>query len=409
MTTVVPRVSHKIFDVTVLIAGLGYFIDMYDFFLYNMLRVRSLSDMGLSGDALTQAGLMILNWQMAGILVGALLWGVLGDKIGRKKGLLASILVYGLGSCLTALVHSPETYAAARFITAIGLAGEIGAGVALISERLSASKRGYGVMVFISAGYAGVIMAGLCASLLPWRADYVIGGVAGLAILLTRMLLPESHLFLSTKSKPVTLGGFMPLLRRPVRLLQFLCGICLLITATYTPQIIWTLSPEISKGMGISAPIQAPMVLMIGFTCGILADLASQYLSEKWRSRKKAVLVFLLLSIAARVAYLLWPHQTMTSFLIFNGLQGFTFGVWMITLTWLAEHFGTNIRATVTTTSPSFSRALTVPMNMAYGALLKGHGAVAAVGIIGAVVFALALLGWFGLEETYGRDLDYAE
>ena len=398
--------SNKIFDVTVLIAALGYFIDMFDFFMYNMLRVRSLSDMGLSGDALTQAGLMISNWQAAGILVGAVLWGILGDKIGRKKGLLASILVYSLGSLLTAFVNSPETYAASRFFTAIGLAGEIGAGITLIVERLSPKLRGYGVMIFLSAGYIGVVVAGLSAELLPWRVDYIIGGVMGLAILLTRTFLPESKLFLNLADKKITRGGFMPLLRQPRHLMYFLCGIALMMTCTFVPQVVWTLSPEIGKAMGVQEPVKASTILMIGFTCGILIDLTAQFLSEKLKSRKKATILFLILSIGSFGAYLLWPHQTMTSFIIFNAMQAFTYGVWLITATWAAEHFGTNIRATVATTTPSFSRAMTVVMNLSYGGL-KGYGAVVAVGVIGAVIFALALLGWLGLRETWGKDLDY--
>jgi len=408
MNTTPAPLSHKIFDVTVLIASFGYFIDMFDFFLYNMLRVNSLSDMGLSGDTLTQAGLMISNWQMGGILVGACLWGILGDKIGRKKGLLASILVYSLGSILNAFVSSPETYAAARFITALGLAGEIGAGIALITERLAPHVRGYGVMVFLCCGYIGVVVAGLSAELLPWRMDYIIGGVMGFGILFTRVFLKESALFQSMLTQTVTHGGFMPLLRRPKHALYFICGICLMMTATFTPQILWTLSPEIGKAMGLMAPIKASTVLMIGFSSGIVMDLLSQWLSEKFKSRKKATLVFLILSSVSFIAYLLWPHQTYVSFLIFNALLGFTFGVWLVTATWAAEHFGTNIRATVATTTPSFSRAATVVMNLAYGGL-KIHGAVEAIAVIGAVIFGLALLGWLGLRETYGRDLDYVE
>jgi len=403
--TATPLTS-KLWDVTVLIAALGYFIDMFDFFLYNMLRVSSLTDMGLTGEALTRAGLMISSWQMAGIFLGAILWGVLGDKIGRKKGLLASILVYGLGSLATACVHSPETYAAARFITALGLAGEIGAGIALITERLAADKRGYGVMIFFSAGYVGVITAGLCASFLPWRMDYIIGGVAGLAILLTRTFLPESNLFLKTAAQSIG-RGFMPLLRQPRQAVYFLCGIGLMMTCTFVPQIVWTLSPEIGHAMGFSDSIKAPTILMIGFSAGITVDILSQWLSEKLKSRKKATLIFLSLSIFSFAAYLLWPHQTRLSFYIFNILQGFTYGVWLITATWAAEHFGTNMRATVATATPSFSRAMTVVMNLAYGGL-KGYGVVMAIGIIGAVVFALAALGWLGLRETYGKDLDYS-
>jgi len=398
--------STKLWDITVLIAALGYFIDMFDFFLYNMVRVPSLTAMGLSGEALTQAGLMISSWQMAGIFLGATLWGMLGDKIGRKKGLLASIFVYGLGSLATACVHSPETYAAARFVTALGLAGEIGAGVALITERLAADKRGYGVMIFLSAGYIGVITAGLCASWLPWRMDYIVGGVAGLAILLTRTFLPESNLFLKTAGQSIA-RGFMPLLCQPRQALYFICGIGLMMTCTFVPQIVWTLSPEIGHAMGLLEPVKASTILMIGFSTGIAVDIFAQFLSEKLKSRKKATLIFLTLSIVSFIGYLFWPHQTYPSFVIFNCLMAFTYGIWLLTATWTAEHFGTNLRATVATATPSFSRAMTVMMNLAYGGL-KDYSVVTAVGIIGMVIFALASLGWLGLRETYGKDLDYS-
>ncbi len=399
--------SDKIFNATVLVTSLGYLVDMFDMFLYNMNRVKSLTDLGLSGDSLTSAGLLISNFQMGGFLVGAYLWGVLADKIGRKKGLFASILLYSIGSLYSAFVHSVDSYAIARFLSGMGLAGELGAGIALLTEKLDARHRGIGVMIFISSGYLGVVLAGMCTELLPWRTAYILGGIGGLALFLTRMFLGESEMFSTLPTENKIRGGLIHIFRRLDYFKYYLGGILLLTPAVFIPQLVWTLSPEIGKAMHIM-DVKASIVTAAGFGCAIIGDLLAAGLSEILRSRKQATVTFLIMAAAIFFSFLVWPPQSLTTFYIYNGVLGLMQGCWVVTCGWAAEHFGTNIRATVATTTPNFARGLTIPMNLAFVAL-KPLGILSAIGMIGAVVFGLALLGWCGLRETYGRDLNYVE
>lgn len=408
MTQEKSRLIDKVITITVIITGLGYFIDMFDMFLFNMLRVKSLTDLGFTGDALTQSGLFIANCQWAGLLLGAYLSGVAGDKFGRKTTLFASIILYSLGSIATSFVTDVHAYGLTRFITGLGLAGELGAGLTLITEKLSAGRRGYGVMIFIIMGFVGVLAAALAAELMYWRHAYLLGGVLGMALLATRILLSESSMFEQIAEKNIMRGGLSLIARNPALLKKYICAIFFVAPTVFIPQILWTLSPEIGKSMGILEPIHPPIILGIGYTCVILGDLMAMVLSERLQSRKKATIIFLMFGILVFTKYLFWPASTLIEFYVLNGLIGLTFGIWVIGAVWAAEHFGTNVRATATTTIPNFARGLTILMNLAYGNL-KYMGPLNAAGVIGFTIFVLALIGWRGLSETHGKNLDYVE
>ncbi|MGD9650612.1 MAG: MFS transporter [Dongiaceae bacterium] len=407
-TSSLPPLSSKVFNATVVIAGLGYLIDMFDFLLYNMVRVASLQDLGLSGDALTDAGIVILNCQAVGVILGACFWGILADRKGRKLALLFSIAFYSIGSLLSAAVFNVESYALARFITGFGIAGELGGGVALILEKLNAEKRGSGAMIFISFGYIGVFLAALIVELVEWRYAYIIGGVVGLLLLLTRAMLKESWLYQEAAKTNVIRGGFKLITSNPLHFKRYIGAIFLMSSAVFAPQILWTLSPEIGRGMNLPEPVKANIVLGIGFGCFILANILASWLSDKLRSRKKAVLILWILQILVFALYANWPVQSLTEFYILNGFMALTGGIWVITAAWIAEHFGTNIRGTVATTVPNFARGMAVPMNLAYKEL-KIVDPVFAISVIGTVIFSLAIIGWSWLKETYGKDLNYVE
>ncbi|MGQ0527983.1 MAG: MFS transporter [Alphaproteobacteria bacterium] len=392
----------------VLVTSLGYFVDMFDMFLFNMLRVKSLSDLGLSGEALTDAGLFISSCQFGGLLIGAYTAGVLGDRYGRKKALYVSIILYAIGSLASAFVMHVPFYGLARFVTGFGLAGELGAGVTLIAEGLAPAKRGYGIMAFIVMGFFGVLAAALVAEFVPWRTAYLIGGLGGLLLLFTRVLLSESGMYLGMAGQNIVRGGIRLILCNPALFKTWICAIFLMAPSVFIPQILWTLSPELSKAMDISGAVKPNIILGIGYSSVILGDLMAIALSERLQSRRKAALVFLMLGSAVFLKYLVWPANTVNEFYVLNGLLGMTFGVWVIGATWAAEQFGTNIRATAVTTIPNFARGLTIPMNMAY-AHLKILGPLAAAGIIGLIIFTLAWVGWRNLRETYGRDLAFSE
>ncbi len=408
MTNQAQPLTNRVLSLVVIVTSLGYFVDFFDFLLFGMLRVKSLTDLGLSGDALTQSGLFIVNCQAAGIIIGAYISGVLGDRYGRKNALFLSILVYSLGSIACSFVQDVESYAAARFITAMGLAGELGTGVTLIAEGLSAKRRGYGVMVFISMGFLGGLAAGVIAELLPWRTCYLVGGAMGLVLLALRVLISESGMYSKMEGKDLTRGGLGLLFRKPLLLRRYLAAILIMTPGVLVTQVLLSLSPEFAKDAGIVDTVKVNIALSLGFTVALFTDFAAVALSEYLKSRKKAVLIFMVLSFLAVMKHLLWPAQTVPMFYLSCGLLGLVFGLWTICAFWAAEQFGTNIRATVATTVPNIARTLVIPMNLAYAGL-KHYGALNAATIVSLMVFAIALASWYLLSETHGKNLDYYE
>jgi MFS family permease len=313
-----------------------------------------------------------------------------------------------VGTLLSGCVINVPTYMLARFITGLGLAGEMGSGIALITERLHFSKRAYGILVFLVFSFVGVLTGAFFGTVLPWRTNYFIGAIGGGVLLLCRFGLPESTMYNSMKDKAKIRGGLRIIFSRKVLCRKYLSGLAIMLPGVFVPQILWTLSPELSLARGLSEPTSASIVIGLGFSTVILVDVIATLISEKYKSRKLASLLFLLLGLPAFAVYLFWHVRSATDFYVINCFLAVTFGLWLVNSTWLAENFGTNVRATVATTIPNFTRASTVPMNLAF-ASMRSMGLLPDVACIGIVVFALAFIGWFGLPETWGRDIDYVE
>lgn len=395
-------------SLTVIIAGTGYLIDMFDLFLFNMVRVSSLKDLGLTAEQITQTGIYIINAQLLGLIIGAYIWGVLGDRLGRKKVLLGSILLYSICSLLTATIQNEWQYGILRLLTGIGLAGELGAGIALISEKYSDNRRGLGVGIFITLGFVGVLFASIAAQHLSWRTCYVIGGIMGLFLLFFRFRLQESSLFESAKaqSSGLILGGLKPIFSQKTLVQKYIFGIFLLLPTVFIPQIVWSLSPEIALAKGIEG-IQPAKILGLGYTCVIIGDLLAIILAEKLRSRKSAIALFLGLGCIAFGFYIFYPYQSVNEFYFFSSLLGIAFGTWVVGTTMIAEMFGTNLRATAATTIPNFCRGCVIIMNMALVAIKPGLGIETAVTLIGTVIFLLSVISIYFLKDTYGRNLEF--
>jgi MFS transporter, putative metabolite:H+ symporter len=381
---------------------------MFDMFLFNAVRMKSLTSLGLSGKVLTETGITVANCQWCGLLIGAYLAGIIGDRVGRKQSLIASITLYSLGSLLSSCVDSIPLYCVARFLTGLGLAGELGAGVTLLAEYFEGRARGFATTFFIVAGFLGVICATTLSGALDWRLAYMAGGCMGLLLLLTRSLVPESLLFLSGKQTDTKRGGFSTIIKKPGLLKLYLSAIALQLPLIFIPQILWTLSPELAIAKHVEGHVEASTVLSIGFTCVVISDLIAAFICETWKSRKKTVLAFLAVGFPTFLLYLFYPSKTNFEFLVCNGLLGISFGIWVVAASWVAESFGTNIRATVTTTIPNFTRAITIVLNLIF-ANLKAYDPITIVGVMGCVIFALSLGGWFGLKETWGRNLDFLD
>lgn len=401
--------SDKNVVAAVLLAALGYFVDIYDLILFSIVRVPSLKDIGVAPESLLGTGLFLINMQMGGMLLGGLLWGILADKKGRLSVLFGSIAMYSLANVVNGFVESVPAYAALRFIAGIGLAGELGAGITLVCELMPKETRGYGTMVVAGVGIVGGVAAGLVGDWFGWRTAYFVGGGMGLALLALRISVYESGMFDKVKNSTVKRGDFFMLFSGKERVLKYANCILLGVPIWFVIGILATFAPEFGKALDMPVlPTASRSVLWLYAGCA-LGDFASGGLSQWLRSRRKAALVFILATAACSAAYLSLRGASLGAFYTTCFLMGFFSGYWAVFVTVASEQFGTNIRATVTTTVPNFVRGSLVLVSAAFTALKPSQGIVAAAAVVGAGCFALALLALSGLKETFGKDLDYLE
>lgn len=395
---------NNFFNITVLISGLGYLIDTFDFFLYNSMRVVSLTDLGLSGDSLTQAGILILNCQIFGALIGSFFWGILGDRIGRKKALIGSIFIYSVFMIANGFVTSSNAYALVRFIIGFGVAGEVGLGATLVAETIESSKRTYALMIFTILGVLGVAAAGISIELVSWRTCCFIGGGAGILLLGLRSALFESQIFISSTLSNIRRGSLKDLFGQIQMLKKYILLIPILGSNFFVTGIILTLSPEIAKSTGVTGTVKANLALALYFTIAACGDYLSGWLSEKMRRRKPVVMLYL----AANFLLTLWilNINSISSeiFYILCGAFGL-FNLWAIVGTMLVELFPTSLRATASTSNINFSRATVIIMNFSFLAL-KPAGVTYSLLTIGSFVFLTAFACLLFLPESYGKSLE---
>lgn len=401
---------RSVLNLTVLVAALGYFVDMFDLLLFPIVRQPSLTALGIpQGDPQVSATFLILNAQMVGMLLGGILWGMLGDKKGRLSTLFGSIALYSLANIANAFVHTIPTYVVWRFFAGLGLAGELGAAVTLVSEILPKDLRAYGTAIVAAVGIFGTVTASLVGKYLPWRMAYLAGGVLGLLLLATRFSLRESAMFRDLGSHEVKRGDFLCLFTSGERFLRYLRCILIGLPTWFVVAILITSAPEFAPKIGVTGPVAAGTAVAFCYTGITLGSLASGILSQLWGSRKKVVLVFILGGLAGVAAYLGLRGLSPMMFYLLAGFLGLAVGYWAVFVTIAAEQFGTNLRSTVATTVPNFVRG-SVPLITGSFVLLRGHfGFIRSAWIVGLVCFALALVSLWGMAETHGRDLDFVE
>ncbi|MGE4133182.1 MAG: MFS transporter [Bdellovibrionales bacterium] len=394
---------------TILISALGYFVDIYDLLLFGIVRVPSLRALGVPEDQMLAKGIMLLNAQMAGLLVGGIIWGVLGDRRGRKSVLFGSILLYSLANIANAFVPNPEVYAILRFVAGIGLAGELGAAITLVSEIMSKESRGYGTTIVASVGILGAVAGSMIGDYFDWKIAYLVGGFMGLSLLALRAGLLESGMFDSMRSQEVARGHFHQLFLNPQRLGRYLCCILIGVPIWYVIGILITFAPELSRELGVDGIPTGSKSIMWSYIGLSLGDLSSGLLSQWLKSRRQSVLVFLTLMSLLIVVYVRQSGWSVNEFYALCAAIGFSAGYWAVFVTIGAEQFGTNIRATVATTVPNFVRGSVVPVTLSFKALQGPLGTITAVWVVGAGVMVIAFTALYFLRETYGEDLDYFE
>jgi MFS transporter, putative metabolite:H+ symporter len=404
-----PRSIRSILTMPVLIAALGYFVDIYDLVLFSIVRVPSLKALGLQGQELIDQGVFLLNMQMAGMLVGGIIWGVLGDRKGRLKIMFGSIFLYSIANLLNGSVSSLPAYAGLRFLAGIGLAGELGAGITLVAEVLHQSVRGYGTMVVASVGVSGAILANFVARSFDWRTAFFIGGGLGLLLLVTRLKVAESGMFREMTTARVSKGSFLSLFTDRNRFGRYLHSILIGIPTWFVVGVLITFSPEFARSFGVTGPVAAGNAVMYCYLGLVFGDLTSGLLSQLLKSRRKVVFIFLLITLAGIAWYFTAGGVSPALFYAICGFLGFGSGYWAIFVTIAAEQFGTNLRATVATTVPNFVRGMVVPITMLFQLFRKSFGLETGAILVGALCLAIALFSLWRLEETFHKDLDYFE
>ncbi len=394
----------------VIIAALGYFVDIYDLLLFGIVRVPSLKDLNLDEAAISIQGASILNWQMTGLLLGGILWGVLGDRKGRLSVLFGSIITYSLANFACGFVQDVTTYKLLRFIAGIGLAGELGAGITLVSESLPKHLRAIGTSIVAGVGLLGAVAGYFTVELFSWRNAYLVGGGLGIALLLLRIGVFESGLFATMKNqKGLSRGNFFNFFNDKDRFVLYLKCIGIGLPTWYVIGILSTFSNEVGKAMGITEEVKPGLTVMWCYVGLAAGDLLSGIISHWLNSRRKAVTALMTFTLVGSIIYLYAGIHSAAALYVTTLWLGFGIGYWAMFVTIGAEQFGTNIRATAATTIPNMVRGTVVGMTISYGALKPLVNEVHAAAIVGIVCFAIGFYSILTIPETHNRDLDFIE
>lgn len=406
------RVSLRpLLALPVIVSALGFFVDVYDMLIFSIVRVPSLQSLGLSAEEVSKAGTFIINFQQAGLVLGGFLWGVLGDKRGRMSVLFGSILTYSLTNIACGFVNDVNTYAFLRFIAGVGLSGEIGAAMVLISEILPKEIRSYGSAMVAGIGYLGAGVAYLTVEYFNWRTAYWVGGGMGLALLLLRVSVFESGVFSRSKTEHTTLsrGNFLYFFRTRAQAIKYLRCVTVGLPTWFIVGILATFANELGQALGIPEevkPGRCVMMIYVGLAGG---DLLSGPLSHWLQSRLKAITGLLIFSALLSGVYLFGGIKTASGIYTVCLLAGFCTGYIAMFLTMVAELYGTNLRNTATTSVPSVVRGTLIPMTLFFQTLKPSVGAVTSAAILGVVVYGLCFWSLSRMEETFGKDLNFVE
>ncbi len=417
--------QYNILSIPVLVAALGYFVDIYDLLLFGIIRVPSLKNIGLADKEITTLGEHIIMVQMGGLLLGGILWGILGDKRGRLSVLFGSILLYSLANIANGFVHTADQYAWTRFIAGIGLAGELGAGITLVAELIPKEKRGIATSLVAGVGLIGAVVAFFTKQIFVqpdgtgWRTCYFIGGGLGFLLLFLRVSVFESGMYQQVKQTDVQRGNFFMLFNTRERFKRYLLSIAIGLPTWYVIGVLITFSKEFGAAMHIAEPIDAGKAIMYAYVGIAIGDVLIGFISQLFKSRKKALYLYYAMAIVIMILFFTIQYNGSAGVMyLLCGLLGFSMGFWAIFVTIGAEQFGTNLRATATTTIPNFVRG-TVLLIIPLFELLRNiifkysqntdHSYITGAWITGAIVTFLGLMAVINIQETFGKDLNFLE
>ncbi len=401
--------TASLFNIVVLVAALGYFVDIYDLLLFNIVRVESLQELGLNPDGIRREGEFIISIQMVGLLLGGIIWGIMGDRRGRLSVLFGSIILYSLANIINGFVETPGQYALVRFIAGIGLAGELGAGITLVAELSSKDKRGLSTSLVAGVGLFGAVAAYFISLQFHWRTCYFIGGGLGFALLLLRISVYESGLFNAIKETPVRRGDFFMFFTDSKRLKRYLLSILIGLPTWYVIGVLVAFSNNFAEAFGIEGEILPKKATMYAYVAIAIADVVTGFVSHWLRSRKKALYIFYLVTLAAILLFFSNANSSAERMYAICALLGFGTGFWAIFVTMAAEQFGTNLRATAATTIPNMVRGSLPVILLIFNWLQNFTSYSNAALYTGLGVMVVSFWAAWKSKETYGISLDYIE
>jgi MFS family permease len=398
-----------VFSIPVIVAALGYFVDIYDLLLFNIVRIPSLKSLGLSATDIDKKGELIISIQMVGLLIGGIIWGIAGDKKGRLSILFGSIILYSLANIANGFVQTVPQYAIARFVAGIGLAGELGGGITLVAELLKKEQRGIGTSLVAGLGLTGAVVAFFISQKYDWRICYFIGGGLGFLLLLMRVSVFESGMYKSME-RSVSRGNFLMFFNNGKRFKKYACSILLGLPTWYVIGILIAFSNKFAKQFGMTDEINPGKATMYAYVAISVGDVLAGLLSQLLKSRKKALYIFYILTIAMITLYFMQTSSSTASsmYWIAAGL-GFATGFWAIFVTMGAEQFGTNLRATAATTVPNMVRGSLPLMLLLFNGMQNYFSYILSGLLTGIVVMIISIIATILTEETFHKELDYIE
>ena len=398
-----------VFSIPVIVAALGYFVDIYDLLLFNIVRIPSLKSLGLSAADIDKKGELIIGIQMIGLLIGGIIWGIAGDKKGRLSILFGSIILYSLANIANGFIQTVPQYIVARFVAGIGLAGELGGGITLVAELLKKEQRGIGTAMVAGIGLTGAIVAFFISQKYDWRICYFIGGGLGFLLLLMRVSVFESGMYQSME-RTVSKGNILMFFNNKKRFKKYACSILLGLPTWYVIGILIAFSNKFAKQFGMSDDINPGKATMYAYIAISVGDVLAGLLSQLLKSRKKALYIFYILTIIMIALYFMQTSSSTASnmYWITAGL-GFATGFWAIFVTMGAEQFGTNLRATAATTVPNMVRGSLPLMLLLFNGLQNYFSYTLSGLITGIVVMIISIIATLLTEETFHKELDYIE
>ena len=401
--------TASVLNIAVLVAALGYFVDIYDLLLFNIVRVPSLGSLGLGPEEVKKSGEFIISIQMTGLLIGGIIWGIMGDKKGRLSVLFGSIILYSVANIVNGFVHTTNQYALTRFIAGIGLAGELGAGITLVSELVHKEKRGIATSLVAGVGLTGAVVAYFISKSFDWRICYFIGGGLGFCLLLLRISVFESGMYKQVKEMNVSRGNFGMFFNNTKRFKKLMLSILIGLPTWFVIGILIVFSNEFGKRFGISEAIIPGKATMYAYVAISIADVLAGLLSQWLKSRKKALYIFYFLTAVSIALYFSPYNNSAAAMYIICAAMGFGTGFWAIFVTMAAEQFGTNLRATAATTVPNMVRG-SLPLMLLLFNWLQHYTTYTNAGLItGVSVMLISIVAALFTEETFGKDLDYTE